>query len=210
MTASPQVIAGLARSVQETEHRYNLTGERSAVTLPFMPYQPADFIGILWECMPVITKTKPVILPTSPPQTLYEAPKFLDVGCGPGTKVAIAENLFGLYSFGIEIDSGMAFDAARLLAAADANIEHGDALGMPTGYYGDFDLIWLYRPFRDPDKERELETLIIREMKPGAVLAGGSWETDPAGLGWEPIVDDSLHDPQGGPGVIWRGAWRKP
>ncbi len=205
MKTSPQDIAALVKDVQETEHRYNLTGERSADTLPFMPYQPADFIGIVWECMPAIVKMKPV---TVHAPALFEVPKFLDVGCGPGTKMAIAEKLFGFYVHGIEIDAGMAFDAATRLAATDAHIEQGDAMHF-EGYDG-FDLIWLYRPFRDEALERELEQRVIDAMKPGAILAGGSWETDPAELGWEPIVDDSLYDPQGGPGVIWRGAWRKP
>jgi SAM-dependent methyltransferase len=210
--ASPQDIAALVKDVQETEHRYNLTGERSAATLPFMPYQPADFIGIVWECMPAIVNMKPIWLPSllglaHPPYKVYEVPEFLDVGCGPGTKMAIAEKLFGFRVHGIEIDAGMAFDAATRLAATDADIEQGDAMDF-EGYDG-FDLIWLYRPYRDEALERELEQRIIDAMKPGAVLAGGSWETDPAELGWEPIVDDSIYN-QHGPGVIWRGAWRKP
>ena len=110
--------------------------------------------------------------------------------------------------YGVEIDTTATYHAARLLAYTDADIEQGDALDYQG--YGDMDVIWLYRPFRDAGKERELEKLVIEAMKPGAILAGGSWETDPAELGWNPVVDDSLYDPQGGPGIIWRGAWRKP
>ncbi len=205
-----QDIAALVSNVADTEHRFLLHGDRhSSRVTPWMPYQPADFIGIIWECMPVITSMKTLKIPNMDP--LYEVPKFLDVGCGPGTKMAIAEKLFGFYTFGIEIDPGMAFEAAKNLATTDAFVEQGDALEMDANYWKGFDVIWLYRPFRDADSERELETLITSSMKPGAILAGGSWETDPGpqGLGWEPIVDDTLNNPNG-PGCIWRGAWRKP
>lgn len=205
---SPQNIAALVKDVQATEARYLLHGPRhDPLVTPWMPYQPADFISIIWECMPEVTRLKPVEIPGI--GLLYEIPKFLDVGCGPGTKMAIAQKLFGFCVFGIEIDLTMAHEAAVKLAATDAVIEQGDALHMPEEYYGGFDLIWLYRPFRDRALELALEARIIREMKPGAVLAGGSWDTDVPGLGWQPIVDDTLNNPMG-PGCIWRGAWQKP
>ncbi len=190
MTTRAQDIAALVSNVADTEHRFLLHGDRHDPRVtPWMPYQPADFIAIIWECLPVVT-------------TLAQdhTPKFLDVGSGPGTKLDIAQDLFGLEVCGVEIDSGMAAEAKLFTV-------HQNALDFP--HYKDFDLIWLYRPFRDAGLERELETLIIQEMKPGAILAGGSWETDPGSLGWETIVDDTLNNPNG-PGCIWRGAWRKP
>jgi SAM-dependent methyltransferase len=195
-----QEVAALAKTVQETEAKYNLAGDRSATTLPFMPYQPADFIGIVWECMPEIP---------APDAGHLAWPTFLDVGCGPGTKMRIARDLFGFEVRGVEIDAQMA-EEARKTFPDDGHVRTGDALLYTGQLYRCFDLIWLYRPFRDADRERELEKLITQTMKPGAILAGGSWETDLADLGWNPVVDDSLYDPQGGPGIIWRGAWQKP
>lgn len=205
-----QEIAKLAQYVMETEHQYNLTGDRNAMTLPFMPYQPADFIGILWECMPEITDSRPHV--HEPVEGMsrvgYRMPLFLDVGCGPGTKMKIARDMFGFDVRGIEIDAGMAFEAAQALADGHAEIEHGDAMGF-TGEYENADLIWLYRPFRDPSSEYKLERHITSLMKPGAVLAGGSWEIDVATLGWHTIVDDCMVSPDG-TAKIWRGAWMKP
>lgn len=203
MSASAQDIARLVHSVQKTEQKYLLHGPRhDPVFTPWMPYQQAEFIGMLWECMPLITDLKSNY--AFPP-----APEFLDVGCGPGTKMQIARDLFGFHVTGVEIDTTMVFDAAKLLAEGEAEIEHADALTMGTGYYGQFDLIWLYRPFRDPDRELALEILITESMKPGAVIAGGSWELNIPGLGWIPVVDDDLISPDG-LSRIWRGAWQKP
>ncbi len=198
MTVSPRDVAALATDVRNTELKYLLHGPRhDPITTPWMPYQPADFIGILWECLPEIDIPQPQSF-------LTRKPTFLDVGCGPGTKMDIAEQLFGLCSYGIEIDKEMAEIAARKYPLRAVQ---GDALEY-EGYAG-YDIIWLYRPFRDIDKERELESRIISAMKPGAILAGGSWETDVPALGWTPVVDDTLTNPMG-PGCIWRGAWQKP
>jgi SAM-dependent methyltransferase len=187
-------LAALVREVQQTEHKYLLHGARhNPVTTPWMPYQPADFIGILWECLPELT-----------------GKVFLDVGCGPGTKMRIAQDLLGFDVFGVEVDEEMAAEARKVFKALRPNrIRTGDALGYSEHWYGDFDLVWLYRPFRDPFKEHDLEQKIMTALKPGAILAGSSWETDPGMLGWQPIVDDCLISPDGKSQII-RGAWQKP
>jgi SAM-dependent methyltransferase len=185
-------LAALVRDVQETEARYLLHGDRhDPVTTPWMPYQPADFIGILWECLPELTGNR-----------------FIDVGCGPGTKMQIAGSLFGMEVHGIEIDRAMAVEAAKSLAGTGARVECADALAVHPGRWAPYDFIWLYRPFRSAMQESVLEGHIIEGMKPGAILAGGSWETNIPGLGWQTIVDDTLNDPRSD-ACIWRGAWRK-
>ncbi len=180
----------LVNWVMETEHEYLMHGSRrDPLVLPWMPYQPADFIGIMWDVTAEI-----------------DGPVFLDVGCGPGTKMRIARDLFGLIPYGIEIDPHMAEQAK-----AHGVAYQGDALNFPTieRVYAKADVIWLYRPFRDPASERALEEFIISNMKPGAVLAGGSWETDVTALGWQVIVDDCIVAPDGSQQIV-RGAWQKP
>jgi SAM-dependent methyltransferase len=183
-------IAELVSYVQDTEHRYLLHGPRhDPVVTPWMPYQPADFVSIVWECMPLLAGNY-----------------FMDVGCGPGTKMQIAVELFGLQAFGIEIDSTMVKECrAGVTLQGDALTDNEIILTL----YRDMDLIWLYRPFREAVREKALEDLIMAHMKPGAILAGSSWETDVPSLGWEPVVDDCLIN-QNGPGQIIRGAWKKP
>lgn len=172
------------RWAQGEEHRLLMHGDRKDTTyLPFMPYQIADFTAMLVECV-------------------AEAPgsKFLDVGCGTGTKMVLARELFGLEPFGIERDPEM---AARAKARFPGCVYSGDALNCVfPRFYEQADLIWLYRPFRDPEKQAELETMIRRAMKYGAILVGGAWETCPGDDGWQTIVDDWG-------GGMRRGAWQK-
>jgi SAM-dependent methyltransferase len=189
-------LAALALDVQQTEYRYLLHGDRhDPVTTPWMPYQPADFISIIWECLPELTR-----FPAA----------FLDVGCGPGTKMQIARELFHLDVFGVEVDEDMAAEARSRFNGT--RVVTGDALKLLPGYllpFEMFDIIWLYRPFRDPVSEARLEQKVIGAMKPGAILAGSSWETDVSSLGWNPVVDDCLISPDGRAQII-RGAWQKP
>jgi SAM-dependent methyltransferase len=172
--------AEVIRHVQKTEHRYLLHGERydERVT-PWMPFQPAEFLSILFECVPELAGRN-----------------FLDVGCGPGTKMLLAGHFYGLHAEGIEIDSAMA-----AAAAAHGGVFPQDALEAVPCFYSVYDLIWLYRPFRDRELEQQLERRIMNEMKPGAVLAGGGWEICPADQRWITVVDDW---------ELRRGAWLKP
>jgi SAM-dependent methyltransferase len=172
----------LARQVMETEYEHLKVGDRrNSITLPWMPFQPASFLGFMWDSLAVL-----------------DGPVFLDVGCGPGTKMRLAKELFGMIPYGIEIDADMAE-----LARPYGNVYVGDAMTLPAieRIYARADLIWLYRPFRDPEHEKKLEDLIIANMKPGAILAGGAWETEVPMLGWEIVVDDW---------EIRHGAWQKP
>jgi hypothetical protein len=153
--------------------------------LGYIPYQLADFIGMMSE----ITRE------TSGDQ-------FLDVGSGPGVKMSIAHQLFGYDVTGIEINFDMCVDAARANAAdTKADIWCDDALETPDGFYAVFDVIWLNRQFRDPELEQALEDRILEEAKPGAILASGYWLTDMPSIGWLPVVDDF---------DLRAGAWFKP
>jgi len=171
--------AAVIRKVQQAEHRWLRQGDPLSDTVPWMPFQPAEFMAIMFDCT-----------------EQARGREFLDVGCGPGTKMLLARHFFGMEPCGIEIDEEMA-RAAEL----QGGVRTGDALLVPDGTYGSFDVIWLYRPFRKKDLEFKLEARVMHEMKPGAILAGGAWETCPADLGWIPVVDDW---------ELRRGAWQKP
>ena len=173
-----KAAAAVISAVQETEHAWLRKGDASSPYLSWMPFQAGEFMSILFECVP----------------QLYGR-EFLDVGCGPGTKMQLAAHFFGLEPCGIEVDPSMAAEAEK----------HGvvsclDALKAPAGMYGNFDLVWMYRPFRHRDLQFELDCRVMKEMKPGAVLAGGQWEVCPGDLGWQPVVDDW---------ELRRGAWMK-
>jgi hypothetical protein len=166
----------------EIEYNHLKTGDRrNPITLPWMPFQAANFLGFMWDSIAEV-----------------DGSVFLDVGCGPGTKMHIARELFGMHPYGIEVDEAMAE-----LAKPYGCVYPGNALTLPhiERIYAKADIIWLYRPFRDPVHEKQLEDLIIANMKPGAILAGGAWETEVPMLGWQTIVDDW---------ELRHGAWQKP
>lgn len=165
------------RDAMSTEHLHRSQGDRhSKVYTPWMPFPIGEFLSIMAE---VVAEAN--------------GPRFLDVGCGPATKGALAREIFGLEIAGIEVDRAMA-----QVASTHSAVFAKDALDYEG--YGGWDIIWLYMPFRDPILEAELERKIMREMKPGAILAGGGWETSDM-TRWIPVVDE------------WdspRGAWMKP
>lgn len=155
------------RSAQDMDSTYNLTGGNDE-RLPYMPFQLADFTAILFEAAAETNGTF-----------------FLDVGAGTGSKMMIAEELFSLNAYGIEIDENLvlasSYNRNRRLTCTCALTGDVD--------YSIYDIIWLYRPFRDPELEAKLENRIRQEMKPEAILAGGAWELEPP-RHWETIVDD--------------------
>lgn len=141
----------------EDEADFNLQGG-DKIRLPWMPFQMADFIAIMSE---VVRQT--------------DGPTFLEIGSGIGTKMMAAKYLFGLTVAGIEYNESL---------ATVANQKHrgltvvADALTWP-GYYGTFDIIWMYRCFRDPVLQLQLEQRIYREMTSGAIFAALPWSMLP-------------------------------
>lgn len=114
---------------------------------------------------------------------------FVDVGCGLGLKLLAAQEVFDRLT-GVEIDATTARCAKRLLSAARRNrnqaeaaptpwltgtlpparatIHHGNALDF-TGY-GDFDVIYAYRPIAEPKARARLEHRMISMARPGTIL----------------------------------------
>lgn len=168
------------RHALELEHRWFRQGDPCSVFNPWMPFQPSEFLAIMFDCV----------------GELSDGREFLDVGCGPGSKMLLARHFYGMAVCGIEVDPDMA-TAAEVIGG----VRTGDALHVPGGIYENFDVIWMYRPFRDPLLEQRLEARIMDEMKPGAILAGAAWEICPADHRWIPVVDDW---------ELRRGAWMKP
>src|SRR5579863_4157468 len=95
-TITDQTRAGhiqrVLRWCQDEEHAYLSHGKRQdPVYLPWMPFQIGEFTSFMTEIV-----------------ANCNGRSFLDVGCGIGTKMVIAKELFGLSPHGIEIDEHMA------------------------------------------------------------------------------------------------------
>lgn len=95
--------------------------------------------------------------------------RFLDVGCGGGVKVLMARAFFERCE-GIELDPGYAEAARRLLAglAPAARVHETDALTFEG--YGDYEVVYFYKPIREPEPLRDLERRIAAQARPGTVL----------------------------------------
>lgn len=114
---------------------------------------------------------------------------FVDVGCGLGLKLLAAQEVFDQLA-GVEIDAATAARAKRLLSAARRNRMQADASPTPwltgtlpparatihagnaldfTGY-GNFDVIYAYRPIAEPKARARLEHRMVGMAQPGTIL----------------------------------------
>lgn len=164
------------RRVPEDDRRYT----------PWMPFSTPAFISMLAEAVQGLAE--------------YGVPGdagdlcFTEVGCGPGPKMLIARDLFGMGVRGIDRNSEYV-SAARSLGL-DAYI--ADALDW-TGY-GWAHVTWFNRVARDAQIEAAIEAAIWRGVQPGSVVMCANLEDKPPSS-WFPVLDDW---------EIRRGIWRKP
>jgi SAM-dependent methyltransferase len=100
---------------------------------------------------------------------------FLDVGCGTGEKPFLAYALGGFESAdGLEYDPKPVAVAEYLLHAAATRQPYPirvwchDALEFER--YGDYDVVYMYRPLRPAALMRRLVARIAAQMKVGAIL----------------------------------------
>ena len=133
---------------------------------PWMPYPLFGFIALLAEALPEATGNR-----------------FLEVGCGIGTRMLVARELFGLDVTGVERVPDYAPVTEKLgLRAQVADARDYDG-------YGQADVVWFNRPFRDRLLERELEAQVWAEVRPDAVVICANLESRPPASWWT-ILDD--------------------
>jgi hypothetical protein len=90
--------------------------------------------------------------------------KFLDIGCGIGTKVMLADVLFDAHGFDINEEY---LNLANQIGCKRTFIQ--DAMSYEG--YDEYDFLYFYRPFKDDTLEREFEERVYQKMKSGALLA---------------------------------------
>jgi SAM-dependent methyltransferase len=107
-------------------------------------------------------------------------PRLLDVGCGIGNVLLFAEQL-GFDVFGIEKDDYPYRIAARLFG--EERIERVDIWTYDC--YGDFEVIYYFRPFSDREPQYRFEKMIEERLQPGGLLIANHKNSD-----------DIEHDPR--------------
>jgi len=96
--------------------------------------------------------------------------RFLDVGCGGGTKVYLASRYFEACD-GLDLDPGYADAARRTLQRLDAfGCSAFQENALQFDGYGDYDVIYFFRPMRDDDMLDALEDRLLAQARPGTVI----------------------------------------
>ena len=96
--------------------------------------------------------------------------RFLDVGCGGGSKVLLASRYFAACD-GLDYDPGYADAAARLLKSAQATgCTAFQADGITFDGYGNYDVIYFYRPLRENEILAKMEDQIFANARPGTIV----------------------------------------
>jgi SAM-dependent methyltransferase len=181
-TASRATRAGAVRETMRQAARLDRDWQRKVPEddrryAPWMPFSVPAFTALLAEAMPEA-----------------DGDRFLDIGCGPGSKLLIARDVFGLDAHGFDRNGEYVAAARSLgLSAEIADAETYAGYGRP-------DILWFNRVARDPEIQARIEAAIWRGMGEGALVICASLEAPPPAR-WFPVLDDW---------EIRRGIWMKP
>jgi SAM-dependent methyltransferase len=154
----------------------------------WQPYAVPSFVALLTEamtCAPYRQYSQVGWLEAASDWS-PDALRMIDVGCGPGTKLRLAQEMFGLNVYGIDlvqrfVDEAMHYGIRAQCVDAFELPEHGSkGTATPWGY-ADFDIVYVNRPSGLQD---ELEPLIMERMAPSAVLVAVNWRNNPGKSGW--------------------------
>jgi len=169
-----KVIGALISDVTrlDSEWMRKPAGHDDPRSTPWMPFPLFDFIALVAEALPEA-----------------KGGKFLEVGCGIGTRMLVAHELYGLEAHGIDRVPEYVAQANELLPLGKEGVtaEVADALGW--GGYGKYDILWFNRPFADPATQARLEAQVWQDMAPGAVVIAANLNSPPPATWW-PVFRD--------------------
>lgn len=158
----------------------------------FKPY-PLSTFGRLLKA---VVDDMPGTGPTRPGRGLA---KFVEVGCGVGTKMVLANKLFGLPVSGFDYNQGYCNAATTLLRdkkCTNWTVQKLDALSRDAAaLYETADIVYLNRPFVHLEPQSVLEDLVFRSMQRGSYIILGNYVTPADGLvelGWRKITEDKV------------------
>jgi len=139
---------------------------------PWMPFPNRQFTALLIEAVPDAVEAGGA------------HPRFLDIGCGPGSKMIIAREVAGMDAHGFD----RVPEYVQAAREQGLSVEIADALGWKS--YADFHLIWFNRVFRDPRLQAQLEEQVWDGMAPATVVITANLENPPPPSRFHVILDD--------------------
>lgn len=102
--------------------------------------------------------------------------RFLDIGCGIGTKLSLMYHL-GWQVSGIELHAKYCTAARELMP--EASIVHANVMDVEEF---DADLVYMYRPARSNEDEERIEQHVVGRLESGTVLFLPMRRVAPLGL----------------------------
>lgn len=186
MTTRASVVASVLRRAARLDREWlgkvAQGDEERRLWTPWMPFSLGEFTMLLAESLAAYEPGAD------------ENVTFLEIGCGPGPKLLVARDVFGLDAYGFDRVADYVAAARTLGLPADT----GDAVTFAG--YGRAAITWFNRVARDAGIQAQIEAKVWRDTAPGSVVMCANLEAPPP-ASWFPVVDD------------WearRGAWMKP
>lgn len=169
----------------------------------WMPFAIPQYVALLTEAMEAAPFSRPMrdmAMADFDGTWTKGALRMIDVGCGPGTKLRLARELFGLNVYGIDIVQRFVDECLyyNIRAVNRDAFEVPETGGSFAWGYADFDIVYVNRPSGLQD---ELEGLVMERMRSDAVLMAVNWRNDPGKHGF------TLHYQEYGEPVC--GVWIK-
>lgn len=150
-----------------TREAHRATKNDTSCEYPFVAMDTRQVFEQISFVKDVLTGNKTPVLPEG------KQFSFMDVGCGTGNILLIAEQ-FGFDVWGIEKDEYPFSIAQRLIG--EEKIFQEDIRNYKK--YAEMDVIYYFCPFSAGDEQRKFEQYIENEMKAGAVLIANQKKSD--------------------------------
>lgn len=178
-------------AVEQSWNAHKVTYPRDDA-VHWLPFPIPQFISMLTDAV-MAAPARWELHPGDKAATGPARPTFLDVGCGPGTKIQLAQALFSLDGYGIDIVPAFVAEAQQ------SGVKAGLIDAFLFNSYDAFDILFVNRPSTLQD---DMEKIVCEAMASECVLIAANWRHDPAEFGLEPVAVEYERP------VC--GVWRKP
>lgn len=161
--------------------RAELADDKTSQSYPYIPYDLASFVELMVDLHHLLKED-----PTLAKDGSHRPVRFLEVGCGMGRNLLLLKRSgLPFVVEGIELVERY-LELGRKYFGLDRELIQHDAL---TFDYAPYDVVYLYRPFRDEKLENRLEGRIMKQIRVGGYVVSplGMMLNKPPGF--EPVWD---------------------